>query len=554
MSALLVAVLGFGAFGLAYRFYGGFLSRKLLGVDPGRRTPAHELRDGVDFVPTRRAVLFGHHFTSIAGVGPIAGPAIAVIWGWVPALLWVVLGSMFAGGVHDLGALVVSARHDARSVGDVARDVISPTARTLFLLVILFMVLVVLAVFCLVIGLLFTMYPASVLPIWLEVPLAIWIGYMIYERRGRLELWSLIALGIMYFTIFLGTLFPLHMPPLLGSELTTWIVVLMIYCYIASTLPVHRLLQPRDYINAHELFVAMVLMVLGLLALHPKVVASAFNLHPEGAPPILPFLFVIVACGAISGFHSLVASGTSSKQLDREQDAQAIGYGSMLAEGTLAVLVILACVAGIGSSEAWSQHYASWATAKGLGAKLRAFVEGGANFLGALGIPHEFGAALLAVVVVSFAATTLDTATRIQRYVVTELATAYRVPLLSKRHPATLLAVGSALVLALAKGGGRGGMVLWPLFGTSNQLLAGLTLLVVSVYLFRKAEPVWYTLLPMLFVMAMTGWATVHKFGDFISQGQFGLAFIGGAVLVLEVGIVVEAVRTFSRGRPEGVI
>lgn len=549
MSAVLIAVVAFGAFALAYKFYGGFLAGKLFGVDPSRRTPAHEVNDGVDFVPTRRSVLFGHHFTSIAGVGPIAGPAIAVIWGWVPALLWVVLGAIFIGGVHDLGALVASSRHGGRSVGDVARDVISPAARTLFLLVISFMILVVLAVFGLVIGILFTMYPISVLPIWLEVPLAIWMGYMIHERGGRLEVWSLIALGIMYLTIYLGTLLPLHIPPIFGSELTTWIVVLMVYCYIASTLPVHRLLQPRDYINSHELFVAMVLMVLGLLLMHPKVVAPALNVHPEGAPPILPFLFVVVACGAVSGFHSLVASGTSSKQLSNEGDAQLVGYGSMLAEGTLAVLVILACVAGIGSHEAWSQHYISWAAAKGLGAKLGAFVEGGANFLGALGIPHKLGTGILAVVVVSFAATTLDTATRIQRYVITELASAYRVPLLSKRHPATLLAVGSALVLALAKGGGKGGMVLWPLFGTSNQLLAGLALLVVSAYLLRKAKSLRYTLLPMLFMMTMTGWATVHEFGGFMSKGQYGLAFIGGAVLALEVGIVVEAVKVFLRGR-----
>ncbi|RKY70339.1 MAG: carbon starvation protein A, partial [Candidatus Latescibacterota bacterium] len=193
MSAVLIAVVAFGAFALAYKFYGGFLAGKLFGVDPSRRTPAHEVNDGVDFVPTRRSVLFGHHFTSIAGVGPIAGPAIAVIWGWVPALLWVVLGAIFIGGVHDLGALVASSRHGGRSVGDVARDVISPAARTLFLLVISFMILVVLAVFGLVIGILFTMYPISVLPIWLEVPLAIWMGYMIHERGGRLEVWSLIA-------------------------------------------------------------------------------------------------------------------------------------------------------------------------------------------------------------------------------------------------------------------------------------------------------------------------------------------------------------------------
>lgn len=552
MNSLVVAALSFFAFILAYRLYGTFISQRLFGVDPGRKTPAHTFEDGVDFVPTRKSILFGHHYTSIAGAGPIVGPAIAVIWGWLPALLWVVFGSIFIGGIHDLGALMVSARHDGRSIGDVTRDIVGSTTRILFLLVILFMLLVVLAVFALVIGILFTMYPASVFPIWIEIPLAIWLGHMIYKRNANVTLWSLIALVLMYITIYIGTRLPLHIPPILGTELTTWVVVLMIYSYIASTLPVQTLLQPRDYINSHELFFGLGVMFVGLLIAHPTIVAPAINLRPEGAPSMLPFLFVIVACGAISGFHSLVSSGTTVKQMDRESDAKLIGYGSMLAEGTLSVIVILASTAGFASLEKWNAHYINWTAAQGLGAKIGAFVEGGASFLSALGIGHSLGAALIAVVVISFAATTLDTATRIQRYVIVELARASGIPWLRRRHPATLVAVGTALLLALAKGGGKGGMILWPLFGTTNQLLAGLALLVISLYLVKQGKPGIFALLPMLFVLGMTGWAMGINLRNFVSEGTWLLAAIGGIVMVLNLWIVVEAIRAFASYRRAG--
>lgn len=552
MNSLVVAVLSFFAFILAYRLYGTFISQRLFGIDPSRKTPAHTFEDGVDFVPTRKSILFGHHYTSIAGAGPIVGPAIAVIWGWLPALLWVVFGSIFMGGIHDLGALMVSARHEGRSIGDVTRDIVGPTTRILFLLVILFMLLVVLAVFALVIGILFTMYPASVFPIWFEIPLAIWLGHMIYKRNANVTLWALIALVVMYITIYIGTRLPLHIPPILGTELTTWVVVLMIYSYIASTLPVQTLLQPRDYINSHELFFGLGVMCVGLLIAHPTIVAPAINLHPEGAPSMLPFLFVVVACGAISGFHSLVSSGTTVKQMDRESDAKLIGYGSMLFEGTLSVVVILACTAGFASLEKWNAHYVNWTAAQGLGAKIGAFIEGGANFLSALGIGPSLGAALIAVVVISFAATTLDTATRIQRYVIGELARASGIKWLQNRHPATLVAVGTALLLALAKGGGKGGMILWPLFGTTNQLLAGLALLVISLYLVKKGKPAIYTLLPMLFVLLMTGWAMAINLRNFVSEGNWLLAAIGGIVTVLNLWIIVEAIRAFASYRRAG--
>ncbi|MFH1006851.1 MAG: carbon starvation protein A [Candidatus Latescibacterota bacterium] len=545
MNSLVVAVISFFAFILAYRFYGTFISQRLFGIDPGRKTPAHTFEDGVDFVPTRRSILFGHHYTSIAGAGPIVGPAIAVIWGWLPALLWVVFGSIFLGGIHDLGALLVSARHEGRTIGDVTRDIIGPTTRILFLLVILFMLLIVLAVFALIIGLLFTMYPASVFPIWLEIPLAIWLGSRIQKPNANIKLWSVVALVVMYVTIYIGVQLPLHIPPVLGSELTTWVVVLLIYSYIASILPVQKLLQPRDYINSHELFFGLGVMCLGLLIAHPVIVAPAVNLHPVGAPPVLPFLFVIVACGAISGFHSLVSSGTTVKQMDRESDAQLIGYGSMIAEGALSVVVILACTAGFASLDKWNAHYINWTAAQGLGAKIGAFIEGGASFLTPLGIGTSLGAALIAVVVISFAATTLDTATRIQRYVIVELSRASGCSWLQKRHPATLVAVGTALVLALVKGGGTGGMILWPLFGTTNQLLAGLSLLVITLYLVKKGKPAIYAFLPMVFVLAMTSWALVLNFQDLFSKGNWSLATIGGIVMALNLWIIVEGFRAY---------
>lgn len=549
MNALFIAALSFVGFILAYRLYGRFIGEKLFVIQRDRETPSHTFEDGVDFVPTKRSILFGHHYTSIAGAGPIVGPAIAVIWGWVPALLWVVFGSILMGGIHDFGALLVSARHQGRSIGDVTKDVVGPTARMLFLLIILFLLLVVLAVFALIIGLLFTMYPASVFPIWFEIPLAIGLGYMIYRRHGSVKLWSILALVLMYATIYLGTRIPVHIPALFGSELTTWVVVLMIYSYIASTLPVQTLLQPRDYINSHELFFGLAVLFIGMLIVHPVIVAPSVNLHPQGAPPILPFLFVIVACGAISGFHSLVSSGTSVKQLNTEGDAQLVGYGSMLLEGVLAVIVLLACTAGFRSFDAWNAHYISWTAADGLGAKVGAFVEGGAYFLAPLGLSHDLAAALIAVVVISFVATTLDTATRIQRYVISELATACRIEPLRRRHPATLVAVGTALLLALSKGRGTGGMILWPLFGTTNQLLAGLTLLVLTIYLAKQGKPVLYTMLPMLFVITMTGWAMLLNFKSFVTNGNGFLAVIGGLVLLLEAWIIVEALRAFSTHR-----
>ena len=547
MNAIFVALFAFVGYILAYRFYGTFLSKKIFAIDPERPTPAHEFEDGIDYVPTKRHILFGHHFTSIAGAAPIVGPAIAVIWGWLPALLWVVLGSIFMGAVHDFGALVVSARNRGRSIGEVTRELIGPRARTLFLLLIFFALLIVLAVFALVIAVLFRDYPASVLPVWIELPIALALGFHIYKRSGSTLLASGAALATLYLFIYLGTLYPITMPPfIMGSEILSWVVVLLAYAYVASILPVWVLLQPRDYINSHQLFVGLGLLYLGLFIARPEMAAPAINPNPEGAPMVIPFLFITIACGAISGFHSLVSSGTTVKQLDSESDMQFIGYGSMLGEGVLSTMAILACTAGFASTAAWGEHYSSWSTAGGLGAKVGAFVEGGASFMSAVGISHEMGTAVVAVLVISFAATTLDSATRIQRYVVAELAADDNQKPLMNRYVAPGVAVASAFALSMVNGG-KGGLIMWPLFGTVNQLLAGLALLAVTMYLFKLRRPVYYTLLPMLFMLTVTAWAMVINLKAFFMEGKWLLFAVGSGIFLLEVGLVLEAVMVLRR-------
>ena len=544
MNSALIAVLAFIGYILAYRFYGTYLSKRIFKVNPARPTPAHEFEDGVDFVPTNKHILFGHHFTTIAGAAPIVGPAIAVIWGWLPALIWVFFGSIFMGAVHDFGALYVSTRSKGRTIGEVTKELIGPRSRSLFLLLIFFALLIVIAVFALVIALLFIKYPATVIPVWFEIPIALTLGYYVYRRSSSTLLASLVALALLYLFVWIGILFPVTLPPFFGGNaILSWALILLLYAYVASTLPVQVLLQPRDYINSHQLFVALGLLYLGLFVGAPEIVAPAVNPRPDGAPLLVPFLFITIACGAISGFHSLVSSGTTVKQLDNERDMQLIGYGSMLGEGLLAIMAILACTAGFSSVGAWNNHYASWSAAKGLGAKISAFTEGGANFMASVGVPYEVGSALVAVLVISFAATTLDSATRIQRYVIHELAEDYNIGPLKNRHGATLFAVISAFMLTMINGG-KGGLILWPLFGTINQLLAGLSLLAISMYLIKIKRPVYVTFVPMLFIMIMTAWAMVINLKSFFSGGNWLLVTVTSVIFLLVLWLFLEALTT----------
>jgi len=550
MNSLVLAVIAFTGYIIAYRVYGRFLARRVFSIDPNAITPAFAQRDDRDYVPTRRQIVFGHHFTSIAGTGPIVGPAIGIIWGWLPAFIWVFLGPIFIGAVHDFGAIVISARNRGRTIGDTAGQVINQRTRILFLLIIMFLLLIVIAIFAMIIGILFTMYPASVFPIWAQIPIAVGLGWVIRNTNIPTFPASIVAVILLYVTIGIGAVMPLTLPSLFGfAPLTIWVIVLLIYAYIASVLPVWRLLQPRDYINGHQLYVAMAALVLGMIVLRPVMAAPVLDLHPAGAPNLIPGIFIIIACGAISGFHSLVSSGTTSKQISSETDALPIGFGGMLLEGALAFIVLVAVGAAIGDASVWSAHYSSWQASDGLGAKLGAFVSGGANMLAAIGIPHMFAATAIGVFIASFAGTTLDSATRLQRYVIGELADAINVKPLASKHGATTVAVLSAAVLALGQGGGTGGLVLWPLFGASNQLLGGLALLVITVYLIRQRRNSLVTGIPMVFMLVVTLWAMFENFAEFGSTGAWHLVAMNVVIIALDIWMIVEAVLVLRKLR-----
>jgi carbon starvation protein len=577
MNSLVLAALMMVGYLVAYHTYGKFLARKIFKLNPEAVCPSTALRDDYDFVPTKKEILFGHHFTSIAGLGPIAGPAIAIIWGWVPAAIWVFFGAIFLGAVHDFGALVVSLRAQGRSIGDLAADIVNKRVRTLFLLIIFFELWIVIAIFALVIAILFTMYPIAVIPVWFELVIAIYLGHLIY-KKGKDPFWpSIAAVTVMYITVVIGAYLPIDFKVLFGmsakSALITWIViVLVLNAWLASGLPVQTLLQPRDFINSHQLMIAMALVSLGVIVAHPPIVAPATNFAAKGAPPVWPFIFVVIACGAISGFHSLVSSGTSSKQCDTEQSSLFVGYGGMLMEGTLSTLVIAAVAAGIGMGltgkggevftgvAAFNHHYASWGAAAGLGSKLGAFIHGSANMIQSYGIPAKIALAVMAVFIVSFAATTVDSATRIQRYVVVELSNAHNFKSLTGRQAATAFAVITAAILAFYDGSGKGALKLWPLFGSVNQLLAGLALLVTTIYLARRKASIAYTCIPMAFMIFMTGWAMVLNIQKFYHSSNWLLFFIGLAVFVLEIWMIIESVvvlkSVYSRqeGLPETVV
>jgi len=563
MDSIAIAVIAFFGYLIAYHTYGRYLSQKIFGLDPNREVPAKTHQDGIDFVPTRTQVIFGHHFTSIAGTGPIVGPAIGIIWGWVPALLWVFVGAVFMGAVHDFGSLVVSLRHQGHSMADITGMIMNRRLKIMFFTIVFLALLIVIAIFGLVIAVLFDTYPQAVFPVWMEIPIAVVLGWAIGRRRINLTRATIVAVAAMYITVALGHYIPLKMPEIAGIPPTgVWTVVLLIYAYIASTLPVTTLLQPRDFINAWQLLVAMALLVLGVFVSAPEMVAPAFNLSPPEAPPLMPFLFITIACGAISGFHCLVSSGTTSKQISSETDARFVGYGSMLTESFLATLVIIACGAGLAlaytgadgeiltGQAAYSQHYATWTAARGLGSKVAAFVVGGANMIAGTGLPREIGIVVMGVFVASFAGTTLDTATRIQRYVIGELATDFGIKSLQRRHVATAVAVITAAGLAFYNGAsGKGALLLWPLFGAINQLLAGLALIVITYYLRQNGRNFIVTLVPALIILVLTSWALVHTLGSLYDQQNLPSLAIGAIALGLEIWLVIEGLSLISSWR-----
>jgi carbon starvation protein len=547
VNSLVLAVIGIVLMVAGYLLYSKFLGKKVYRLDPAFRTPAHELNDGVDYVPTNKFVLWGHHFTSVAGAAPIVGPAVAVIWGWLPAVLWVTIGTIFFAGMHDMGALWASQRHKGQSMGMLSGRYIGPRGRSLFLVVIFLLLLMVVAAFAVVIKNLLISTPSSVIPVWGAILVALVIGQMIYRWKINLLVTTIIGVVALYALIIVGDANPIVLPdPILGmSPATFWIVALFVYAGIASLLPVWVLLQPRDYINGVQLFIGLGILFGSVLLSAPAIVAPAINQNvPEGTPPLVPLLFVTIACGAISGFHGMVSSGTSSKQLDKEPDARFVGYFGAVGEGLLALGAIIAATAGYRTLADWEAVY----TAFNEGG-VAAFVEGGGNILNAgLGIPLGLSATILATMAVLFAATTMDTGVRLLRFVVQEAGELAKVRIGGILGTVIALAVSVGLVFSLGADG-EGGMLIWPLFGTTNQLLASLTLSVIAVILLRKKINPLPVMIPLVVVMVMSIYALVLQIGTFYAEQSWMLLVLDIIILIASLWVALEAFIAMVKAR-----
>ncbi len=520
MSALL-AVSVIAIFALGYFTYSRFIAR-LYGVNPSKPTPAVRLRDGVDYVPAKNwLVLYGHHFASIAGAAPIVGPAVALLyWGWVPALAWIVLGTILMGGVHDMGALMVSLGHDGRSIADAAEDLISRSAKLFFSAFVILALILVMAVFAVLASKTLVEAPGVAYPSVGLIPVAVFVGFLLY--RTKLPTWAstAVGLGLLAGLIWLGLAYP---PP--AAPFGFWLAFFLLYSFFASATPVQYLLQPRDYLSAFLLIAGLFLGYLGIFLTPSDFKLPAFSASSPGHP-LWPFLFVTIACGAISGFHSLIASGTTSKQLATEAHAQRIGYGGMVGEGLLAAMaVILIAAAGVKGTNPISNFAAGFQRAT-------------RPFMGAWGGP--FGVLILN----AFILTTLDSATRIGRYILGELTG------LKNRWLSSALVVAAAAALAYT-GSWR---AIWPVFGAANQLVGALALMVVSSWLLARRKPVWFTTLPAAFLLVTTVgallWQSANLIKNLNPQSAVLLAFSAALVALALFMLYALASRFVRSPRP----
>lgn len=502
MSAIWLLLIAIVALVAAYTVYGSFIIKKLGGIDPTAKTPAHTMRDDVDYVPTPLPIVLGHHFATIAGAGPIVGPIVAAVFGWMPVFLWIILGGIFIGAVHDVSALYASIRHRAKSIAEVLLDNVGISGKTLFAAFAFLTLVLLVGAFAFIIATTFAGVPSVATTSLLFIVLAVAFGYAVQRRGAPVLLSTMVGVVLLALCVWLGTLFPIALPR------DTWIPILLLYALVAATLPVWVLLQPRDYLNSFLLYGFMGTALIAIFVANPTIQLPAFTAFTTDLGFLFPILFVTVACGAISGFHSLASSGMTAKQLSSETHIKPIGYGSMLLESLLAVIALIT------AAHLLMGDYTRLLAEKGWGG---IFASGAGTFLTALGIPLEAGAAFAGLVLSAFALTTLDSATRLCRFMLQELLElvgqekgkpSAAVAVVTNRYVASLIVVALAAWLAL----GGGWMTLWPLFGTANQLIGALALLAITVWLTRSGKSTWFVLYPMLFMLAMTMTALVVMF------------------------------------------
>ncbi len=542
MNGALLLLLSILVLAAGYLVYGRFLARYLK-LDNSRPMPSTTRADGVDFVPARTPVLLGHHFASIAGASPIVGPVLAAVFGWLPVWLWILIGGVFMGAVHDFVSLVASVRHRGESIGVLIERYMGRKGKLLFLLFCWLTLLLVIAVFTILVSRTFVAEPASASASLLFILLAVVFGLLQRLTRFGLGTLTLIGVALLFALMAAGQHWPLDLTPLLGQAgtIALWRWVLLGYVFVASVTPVHMLLQPRDYLNSFLLYAMMLAGIVGIFVQAPVIQLPAFtSFYSDKLGGLFPMLFVTVACGAISGFHSLVSSGTSARQLRREGDALPVGFGSMLIESLLAIIALVAVASTMNASEC--------AAVPG-GEAVAVFARGMAAFTQGLGIPAATGITFFSLAISAFALTSLDTATRLGRFLFEELALTIRPAstLARNRYLATLVTVAGAACLLFSPAG----LSIWPIFGAANQLLAALALLTLSVWLSHESKRRSFVVLPMLFMFLVTVSSLVLLVIHNTRSANWLLVFLSAALLVLALVLIAMAIGTVREARKQ---
>lgn len=543
MNSLWLLVIGIILFLIAYVGYGGYLAKQW-GIDPKRKTPSHTKYDNIDYVPTNSKVLLGHHFSSIAGAGPITGPIMAAIFGWLPVYLWIIIGSIFVGGVHDYGSLLASVRHDGKSIGEIIRVNVGERGKMLFNIFAWLTLILVVAAFTDITASTFAFNPAK--PELLDgaragtasmlfIVLAVLFGFAVYRKGASISISTIVGVALLVLCIYIGYQFPFF-----KLSKMAWRIVLLIYISLASVLPVWMLLQPRDYLNSFLLYAMLIGGVLGIVLVHPGIEIEAvkgFTINDgKSVQYLFPMLFVTVACGAVSGFHSLVGSGTSSKQIDSEKDIKFIGYGSMLIEGLVAIVALIS-VAYVAKAE---------------GTPVVKFASGISYFMNSFGVPVSIGKVFVTLAFSAFALTSLDTATRIGRYIFQEFfegkegREGKKSPL-SNMYVATGITVIASLGLVI-----YGYEKIWTIFGSANQLLSGLALLAVTAWLARNGKKTIMTLIPMVFMFLVTLSALGLSVKNYYIGKMWILLIIALLLFILSLVLIAETFGTLKKAKIHG--
>lgn len=542
MNSLILATVLLVWLFAGYRVYGGFIEKKVLGVDNARRTPARTLNDGIDYSPAKKTLLFGHHFSSIAGAGPILGPLLGVLYfGWLGALIWIAVGSVFMGAVHDYSSLMTSIHNKGTSLANISRNTISPLTKIIFSVFLWLTLCLVIAVFAVVASQTFISQPEIVIPTFGLIFIAMLLGWLIYRKGINTPVATVFVLLVLFLLIYIGELFPIVLPAtILGlSSQLFWFFILLIYSFFASSLPVWFLLQPRDYISTWVLFLGLGFGYLGLVLTHPNLNAPAFVSFRSQEGPLWPMLFVIIACGAISGFHSVVAAGTTAKQLPDEKSGKLIGYGGMILEAALAGLVIFIAAGALiwsGTDTGNPFHFQALMTPEG-GGPIQAFAAGYGVLIESIpGLTLVMGMFFGMVMLNAFVLTSLDTGTRLSRFILSELL-GKKAKIFNNRWASSAF----ILVFAAFLGGTESYKAIWPVFGASNQLVAALALIIVSSYLLSRNRPTKYTLYPAYFMLITTLGALVYQGYHFFVNNSYLLAGVTVVLILLAFVIIYEA-------------